>query len=210
MVPVKRLREAKKRLSRVLNPSERASLVIHMLKDVLKSVTRAGVKCVVVSKSKWALRIANEFRAMPLKERHDDLNLAIRQASRWCVKRGADGILVLPADVPLIRDRDVLEIVSLADREPTVVVSPCRWMDGTNALLTLPPLIIPPRFGPGSFKRHVEEAEKLGVVKIYRSMEVELDIDSIEDLAEFLKKEKTTETLTFLRTIHVRNRIKTV
>ena len=50
-------------------------------------------------------------------------------------------------------------------------------------MLVRPPGLIPYQYGPGSFQRHIDEAERIGVSpQIYHSETIGLDVDVPEDL----------------------------
>ena len=112
-----------------------------------------------------------------------ELNAALLRASQVVATQGADGVLVLPADVPMVTAEDIEQILHLGRYNTTVVLAPDANEDGTNALLCNPPGFIPFSYGPGSFLRHKTLAEEAGAtVKIYRSDRISLDIDTPPDL----------------------------
>ncbi|MBN1227943.1 MAG: 2-phospho-L-lactate guanylyltransferase, partial [Deltaproteobacteria bacterium] len=91
--------------------------------------------------------------------------------------------------------RDIETIISLGKPEKSIVISPCRRGNGTNALFIKPPGIIEYCFGDKSFLRHQELAFQCGVVPaIYRSHGIEFDLDFPEDLQSFLRGEGLHET----------------
>ena len=68
-VPVKPLEEAKRRLSRILSPAERAVLSLAMLEDVLDACqTQEGWEVWVVSRAEPALEVGARRGARPLLE----------------------------------------------------------------------------------------------------------------------------------------------
>lgn len=68
-----------------------------------------------------------------------------------------------------------------------MVISPSRGGEGTNALLLTPPNVCPTFYGLGSFRRHLEEASKRKVSsRRFRSQRIALDIDTAEDLTDFI------------------------
>ena len=89
----------------------------------------------------------------------------------------------MPADIPLLRVRDLENMLELSNGEPEIIIAPDRFERGTNALLVRPPGLIPYRYGGSSFARHVAEAEAVGVaVQVYRSFSLGLDLDTPTDL----------------------------
>jgi len=199
VVPVKTLLKSKTRLSNFFTFEERTRFTLAMLEDVLNALKSSNVsKTVVVSSDLTVERFAKNFGMTFLKETQQGLNQAINQATKWCVRNAAEWVLVLPADVPLITSKDINQLVKLALNN-SVVISPSR-NGGTNALLETPPGVIPPRFGPDSFKKHICEAlAKHAQTKIYVSSNVMLDIDSEKDLEQLLKVGEQTASHRFLK-----------
>lgn len=188
IIPVKTLLESKKRLSIVLSPEERQTLTLRMLEDVLNAVKRSVIcKTVVISSDPTVKELANNFGVSYLKERKTELNQAVKQATKWCIRNKANSVLILPADIPLITAVDINRIVKLGSKETAVVICPSQ-NGGTNALLQKPPDIIPTHFGPHSFSKHKTEALYRGIPTIvYRSIRIAMDIDSPKDLEKYLK-----------------------
>jgi 2-phospho-L-lactate guanylyltransferase len=187
IVPVKPFAEAKTRLRRVLSDEERCALARAMLARTLSVIGRVGEirQTLVVSRDPQALEEARGLGARPLLETGaGDLNAALREASEEAVREGADAILVIPADLPLLTLEDVRALVDLRSRPPVIVVAPDRLKRGTNALLLSPPALIEYSFGDESFGRHVAQAEASGArLEICESPGLRLDVDGPDDLA---------------------------
>jgi 2-phospho-L-lactate guanylyltransferase len=93
------------------------------------------------------------------------------------------GVLIVPADLPLLTVEDIHEVVKRAVDPPVVVITPDRHHQGTNALLISPPGLIQYEYGSGSFQRHCSQAQKTGArLEICERGSVALDIDFPEDL----------------------------
>jgi len=181
-----------------------------MLEDVLKAVKCSEVhQIVLISSDPVVKKFAhNQLKVTFLHEKRQGLNKAVDQATRWCLQKGAESVLVLPADIPLLKPEDVNKIVCLSSEKSSVVVSPSK-KGGTNALLMKPPNIIRPRFGPNSFRKHLDEASTRKIpCKIYLSKRVSLDIDSVEDLKLLLKTDEATASHKFLRSININMSLK--
>ncbi|HKM59805.1 MAG TPA: 2-phospho-L-lactate guanylyltransferase [Candidatus Bathyarchaeia archaeon] len=194
VVPVKSLGASKNRLSSVLSPQERSQLTLAMLEDVLSALQTSTVDdTVVVSNDLTVHDVVGKFGAMYLAQKTSGLNSAIEEATEWCVQEGAEAVLVLPADIPLLSSADVDRIVELGNcEEQTVVLSP-SYDGGTNALFQSPPNLIRVCFGPRSFAEHIKEAQSKGIcVRLHYSTSVATDIDSAEDLSKLLKTESNT------------------
>jgi 2-phospho-L-lactate guanylyltransferase len=73
--------------------------------------------------------------------------------------------------------------------EPAVTLVPSRDGDGTNAILAAPPDAFTPRFGPGSFARHLAQAARQGsVCHTIKLPGLGLDIDEAADLTELMRR----------------------
>lgn len=182
ILPVKHLSKAKSSFGEVLTSEERRELVLCMLSDMLRVLSRLEMRKVVVSPDEEVLRLTSGMGAEVLREPGLELNLALSLAVEKAVREGAREVLILPADLPFLRVDDVEGIVGMASSEREVVISPSH-AHGTNALLLRPPDVIPLRFGGESFPLHVRESLRAGIrPKIYRSETVATDVDGVEDL----------------------------
>jgi len=187
IVPVKPFVRAKSRLASVLTPEQREALAERMLRHGLETLSSvpaiAGV--MVISRDTKVLAIAREYGAQTVQESGaPELNAALLRATELARLRGATGVLVLPADLPLYTAQDIEEVLQLGRYGQTVVLVPDRNEDGTNAMLVKPPALIPYSFGAGSFQRHCALAEQHGAaLKIHCSERLSVDIDTPSDLA---------------------------
>ncbi len=186
IIPVKPLRRGKSRLASVLSEDERALLNYTMLSNTLKVLAEVPevTERLVVSRDPAALALAREFGARTLQEDgNPGLNTALRRATVVAQVYGADGVLVLPADLPLLSPSDVADLIVHINKPPVMVIAPDRRGDGTNALLLSPAGLVEYHFGPGSFQKHVQQAQKQGVrVEICSLFSLGLDLDLPEDL----------------------------
>ena len=195
IVPVKPLRRGKSRLAGTLSEDERTALNQELLEHTLKILT--GIKeleqVLVVSRDPHALTIARNFGAKTLLEDgQPKLNTALKRATVVSQVYTTAGVLILPADLPLLNQKDVLTLIKKASQPPVVVIAPDRHEKGTNALLISPANLIEYDFGDGSFSRHCERARKAGVrLEIVKLPSLELDLDLPEDLELIRKLELT-------------------
>ncbi len=186
IIPVKPLRRGKSRLAGVLTEEERTQLNFSMLGHMLS--TLSGVReidhTLVVSRDPAALALAREFNAKTLLEDgNPHLNTALRRATAVAQAYASEGILILPADLPLITSEDVQQLITQANQPPVVVISPDRRGGGTNALLVNPAGLIDYSFGPGSFQRHCERATRNGIrLEVAEIPNIALDLDLPDDL----------------------------
>ena len=124
---------------------------------------------------------------------------AVALATDLTVSGGSDGVLVIPADVPLITAAEVKAILDAAPESGTVLV-PAADGRGTNAILRRPANLFSARFGNDSFLPHLENARRSGrQVVILELPGVALDVDRPDDLAALLAAGGSTRTQNLLR-----------
>jgi 2-phospho-L-lactate guanylyltransferase len=112
-----------------------------------------------------------------------ELNHAIDWAATICASRGMKTLLVLPADLPLLKSQEIEEILAQTGPEAGIVICPSKEGTGTNALLRTPPRAIPACFGDKSFPLHCRAAKRLGLGCTVLSLPgIAFDIDTPEDL----------------------------
>lgn len=186
IVPVKPLRRGKSRLAGALTEDERTELNQSLLKHTIE--TLSGLKeieqVLVVSRDPQALTIARNHGARTVREDgQPQLNTALKRATVVAQVYATRGVLVLPADLPLISKDDILELLNRAVDPPVVVIAPDRHEKGTNALLISPSGLIEYDFGENSFERHCQQARNAGArLEIVNLPSLGLDLDLPEDL----------------------------
>lgn len=200
IVPVKPLRRGKSRLAKVLSTDERAILNQTMLANTLRVLmdVKEIDQVVVISKDSAVLALARDFNARTVQEDgRSHLNLALRRATVVADMYGATGVLILPADLPLLSVEALRDMIQHLGKPPSLVIAPDRRRDGTNALLISPTDLIGYHYGPGSFNRHCELANRVGAhVAVVERQELDLDLDLPEDL-DYLKHLELTKPLFF-------------
>ncbi len=140
----------------------------------------------VISRDPAALALARSHNARTVQEDGSShLNDALIRAAFVARQYASSGILVLPADLPLITPEDVHAMLDRAIDPPVVVIAPDRHRSGTNALLISPAGLIEYSFGPQSFERHCELTRQAGArLEICELQSLALDIDFPEDLQQ--------------------------
>ncbi len=205
VIPVKKLDNSKMRLSPQLSQDERKELSLRMLRDVLKTVssTRAVDECVVISSDQEALSTAKTAGFTPLREPSPmGINEAVQYANNFCIDHGAASTLVLPADIPLIAQEDIDNMIDASRPEPSVVIIPSARRDGTNALLRRPPEIIPTFYDRASYPTHLSYASDKRIrFTVLHPETVMLDLDIPQDLGAFLERRSNTETYGYLSSL---------
>lgn len=191
IIPVKPLSRAKSRLSDVLSPDERKELSEMWFRRVLMAVTGAPqvAGTLVISRDTHALAIARDMGVHTVQESGaPELNRALMRATKVVSGWRGGAVLILPADLPLVASEDVSGMIELGKEPNTVVIATDGHGDGTNALMTRPPGLIPYAYGPGSYERHIALAREVGAaVKLFHSERLALDIDVPADLEAYYR-----------------------
>ena len=196
IVPVKPLRRGKSRLSGVLSPEERNDLNRRLLTHTLETLSAIPdiEQILVISRDQAALSLAREHGARTVLENGaPELNVALARATIVVKNYATHGLLIVPADLPLISSEDVNAMLEIAVDPPVVVLAPDHRRQGTNALLVYPVGLIEYDFGPGSFQRHCERALQAGArLEILELPSLALDMDMPEDLEMVIERLETS------------------
>jgi 2-phospho-L-lactate/phosphoenolpyruvate guanylyltransferase len=186
LIPAKRLVASKTRLTPKLDRMGRQELSLNMLHHVVEQVRLVPEisACGVVSADEQALALAVTLGATAVPEQTGSLNQALNVGREWALQSGAEALLVVLSDLPLV-DPDGLAQVVRAGAEARVVIAPSTD-GGTNALLLRPPGAIPFRFGRDSARYHRFEAEQRGLrVALVERDSLRFDVDTPDDLAAY-------------------------
>lgn len=187
LVPVGTLEGAKSRLGGALDAEERHDLAVRLLRRTLAATaaTPGITETIVITPDDEVRAIALEEGARPIRQRSQGLNRGLREARAEAIAAGADAILVVPIDLPLVGAAALSAILAplAAPARPVVVIVPDRHGRGTNALLVAPPDAIEFAFGGDSRAAHVDCAADADA----RLVELDggplaLDLDTPEDL----------------------------
>ncbi|MDP6612759.1 MAG: 2-phospho-L-lactate guanylyltransferase [Candidatus Hydrothermarchaeota archaeon] len=196
LLPLNKPIEAKSRLSPILTSEERGKLALSMAKDVLDSLR--SVETVLVCRED----VKREFRDYEFKfllQKGRGLGNAVEAANEYALQKGADATLFLPADVPLVSEAILQDILSIGENH-MLMISPGR-RGGLGMLYRRPPDVVGAMFTERSFDDNLELASSMNVdAFIYNNPELYSDIDTLEDIREFLKVGKGTRSYDFLKT----------
>ncbi len=214
LLPVKDLKNAKKRLMSVLTPEERFGLAEAMLADTIRAVQGvcAAEKIFVVTNYGPVMDLAKKNGWQVLREeRQISESDSVDAASRICEERGVRSLLRVPLDLPLVQPGDIDELLNVECTSPALVIVPSRDGTGTNAMLRTPPTLFPSHFGNGSFAKHLAEAGRAGArIIVRRNSRLEMDVDDEADLRALLAHDlHGTETGRWLRDSGVEAKFRT-
>jgi len=186
VVPVKPFAEGKSRLATVLSWQQRRGLNHYLFHNLLAQAEAAQVfmGVIVVGRDPQVVAEVAWERVVFEQEEKQSLNAALEQGRRRALLQGAEAILILPADLPLLTVGDIVQLYKLGRVQPKMVIAPSHD-GGTNALLLHPPQMIPFAFGEQSFSRHCALAEKVKLsYHVYESPSLSFDLDWPKDLAQ--------------------------
>ncbi|MBN1231272.1 MAG: 2-phospho-L-lactate guanylyltransferase [Anaerolineales bacterium] len=191
IVPVKPLKNGKSRLSDLLDDIQRENLNTYLLERTLKILKQIEKieQIIVVSDDETVLETVAKMNCFPVRESLEhDLNPAIQQAFDIARERGAEQVLILPADLPLVTVEDVCLLLEKAG-EKLIVISPDRHEKGTNALVLPTNAPFQFEYGEESFQRHQSVVKELGMtLKIVNNPDIGFDIDTPQDFIELESK----------------------
>lgn len=186
VVPIKPIRAAKSRLSPVLTTRQRADLAVNLLQNTLSILSGweslAGTLVASADPAVW--EIAGQYGVEIFREPDvPGLNESLRRATEEIDHLGAEGMLIIPGDLPYLDQSSLQKILDLASRPPLMVIAPDKRRHGTNAMLVSPTGAIPFCYGPDSFHKH-QNAARLAHIPTYTVDQASLaiDIDLPEDL----------------------------
>jgi 2-phospho-L-lactate guanylyltransferase len=177
VVPVRAFVGGFARLAGRLDPEARAELAFRLADRVVDAA--AGMPVIVVS-SAPEVRTWATGRGLQLVDDPGTLDGAAAAGRARVVELGCERVVVVHADLPRARS---LAAVTDAVGEAAAVLVPDHHGDGTPVLSV--PVAAPFRFayGPGSFARHVAEAERVGLeVRVVHDDDLSFDVDEPADL----------------------------
>jgi 2-phospho-L-lactate guanylyltransferase len=211
LIPVKDLSCAKQRLAQLLTQEERTRLAWMMLEITYAAAAavRNVDRLAVVTLYPPAISLARKYGMEAIIETTQTSESAsVDFGSHELKRRGARSVLRLPLDLPLITTEDIETILSYGKARQHVVIAPSRDGSGTNAILRSPPDLFPSHFGPGSFRKHLQEAEKANAeCEVIHLPRIALDIDDPEDLKEVMEQGRDTPIWEFLAELGVPQRL---
>jgi 2-phospho-L-lactate guanylyltransferase len=176
LIPVKAFDDAKHRLAGALDAPHRAALARDMATKVVRAAgaLRTAVVCDDDAVATWARSCGAEVIWQP----GAGLNGAVVAGVEQLAADGVARVIVAHADLP-----HALDLTWVADFAGITLV-PDRRDDGTNVVCVPATSGFRFSYGPGSFARHVAEAERLGLgLRVERSERLGWDVDVPADLA---------------------------
>jgi 2-phospho-L-lactate guanylyltransferase len=186
VVLIKDFGSAKQRLQPVLGPKSRRALARRNARLAVRAAA-AGDHVLVVAGGEGVADLAETWGAEVLLEpRQEGQNVAAARGIARAVEGGAQAVLLLSSDLPLVTIDAVREVLVSASRieAPVAVAVPAVGRGGTNALYLRPPGAMTLHFGSDSLAKFRQEAENAGVnFAVHQSDAMALDLDEPGDLA---------------------------
>ena len=138
----------------------------------------------VVTDSGAIEQLARTYGASVLKE--DEAcgeTEAVERATQWSVRNSFRSQLVIPGDLAMVIPSELETLLGEPRADPSLMLCPATGDNGTNAVLTTPPNVVPYRFGERSFEEFREKARVRKIeCKVLRFASFVLDLDTPEDL----------------------------
>jgi 2-phospho-L-lactate guanylyltransferase len=185
VVLIKDFGSAKQRLQPALGPKSRRALARRNAELAVRAAA-AGGRVLVVAGSHEVAELAAAWGADVLLEpRQEGQNVAAGRGIARAVEGGAEAVLILSSDLPLVTTEAVREVIESATRldAPVAMAVAATGRGGTNALYLRPPGAIALQFGSDSLAKFRHEAESRGVnFAVHHSESLALDLDEPGDL----------------------------
>ena len=176
VIPVKGFTRAKLRLAPALDAGSRAHLARELATIVVAAAGELAV--LVVCEDDDVAAWATGEGAAVVWAPGRGLDGAVADGVARAGAGGADRAIVAHADLPLAR-----QLGHLARVRSDVVIVPDRRRDGTNVTVVPTAAGFAFSYGPGSFARHVAEAERRGLsVAVVEDVALGWDVDVPADL----------------------------
>jgi 2-phospho-L-lactate guanylyltransferase len=185
IVLIKDFGSAKQRLRPALGPRSRRTLARRNARLAVRAAA-AGDHVLVVAGGGSVAEVAGVWGADVLLEpREEGQNVAASRGIARAMSAGADAVLLLSSDLPLVTAESVRELLDSAAGidGPLVMAVPAIGRGGTNALYLRPPDAIALHFGDDSLAEFRRDAESRGIeFVIHHSEAMALDLDEPSDL----------------------------
>jgi len=203
ILPVKKYHVGKARLRHLFSDAELAELNQKLFESTFTKLQEIPEidRILVVSREDHALNWCETHGGVALMEdEHSSLNLAISKAQAHACQAGVERVMVLPSDLPLMTSKDINSLICLAEGTRKLVIVPDHYQSGTNALVMSDPDLIQPRFGSGSFRKHIKQAmDQNAELVVYLNDNIQWDLDTSLELYRIINTQTELTRLSQLR-----------
>lgn len=176
LIPIRSFDDSKSRLAGALDTDARRRLTMAMAARVVAAARELPVRVVTadVGVVEWAH--ANRIGVLSIDEK--GLDPSVTAAVAHAARVGFTRAIVAHADLPAARDLSLVDL-------PGVGIAPDRAHDGSNVLCVPTDAGFSFAYGPGSFLRHCDEAERLGLpLTVIHDDALAWDVDDPDDLPD--------------------------
>lgn len=175
LIPIKDFTSAKERLAERLDAGQRAGLAQRLAEGVVAAA--APLEVAVVCDDEVVASWAAALGAHVIRVLRPGLIAAVEAGVTALRDQGVDLVTIVHGDLPFPEDLPNLPVID------GVTIVPDRHDDGTNVLTVPTAFDFSFAYGPNSFSRHVEEANRRGlIVEVVKHPQLSIDIDSAGDL----------------------------
>jgi 2-phospho-L-lactate guanylyltransferase len=186
LVPVKDPWRGKSRLAPLLHPAQRHELNLALARRTLQvcAGTLGAERTLVVTAADSVRAIADALGVRTVDEDPGvaGLNAALARGMAFALDCGAQALLVVPTDLPLLSAPLLGEVIDAMPAAPGCVLVPDRRARGTNLMGLAPAKAEMLAFGASSLRRHARRARQLGyAVRIHACTQLAVDMDLPED-----------------------------
>ena len=189
IVPIKQAVTGKSRLAGCVGDLQRQRLICHMLDTVLNALDQSpAIDQVLLVTDQRHPPESSRPHHHTIADNGEGLNAALAKGLAYVVAEGAQTVMMIHADLPLITGEEISAMIALGVSRG-VAIAPDRKREGTNALCFATALNMPPLFGRNSFTRHRSAALALGSSPaVVESPGLGFDVDEPEDLRAWQEK----------------------
>lgn len=184
IIPVKSFAISKSRLD--LPAEVKEELCRIMLEETLQTLCKSDLigPVIVVSGDRRVFEASKKFSVIEIEDESETgVNQAVALADEYLVRNPVDASIVLPQDVPLMREEDIRFLLRFQSAPSCALIVPSRKFDGTNGLLRAPTDLMETHYDEDSYKIHLDigarKAKEASVIFIRRMM---IDVDDLGDL----------------------------
>jgi 2-phospho-L-lactate guanylyltransferase len=172
LVPIKQGGNGKSRLAEMLSLDERDELSLQMARHVLSELGRCeGISTITILSTERPDWWSGGWAA----DGGQGLNAEINGWRQTC---GADAMLIIHADLPLLKAEDVRHLLEMAEAEG-IALATDRAGEGSNAFAIADGRPFEFCFGPGSRMLHTAQSPAMTVIQ---RNSLSADIDTPDDL----------------------------
>lgn len=179
IIPIKSFEEAKERLAKELNATDRHKLAMYTATRVITAARPFSV--FVVCDDSEVAQFAQRHGAIAIHQINPGLNNAVSEGLDAARVAGFSWAIIAHSDLPLATHLDHLLDDSMSPTSIGLVSD--QKGNGTNVLVIATGCPFEFRYGPNSFRLHCEEATRRGYeLRIIDDPDLAVDIDTADDL----------------------------